>query len=129
MFEDMEVFDQEAKNQVTITTEKLTKKEYRAKDGQLRQAYGDKVNKPGQTNSLGSKTIRSDKNDRRPHQEKDAYKKHSQGGALKKGEKAAEMEVEINEQGMEVEESGNVVAEPITTLDEYYQRQGVSVQN
>jgi hypothetical protein len=36
MFEDMEVFDQEAKNQVTITTERLTKKEARVKDTQLR---------------------------------------------------------------------------------------------
>jgi hypothetical protein len=46
---------------------------------------------------------------------------------LKKGEQAAEMEVEINEQGMEIEEPTNAVPEPITTLDEYYSRQGVSV--
>ncbi len=38
------------------------------------------------------------------------------------------MEVEVTEQGMEVEET-NAVPEPITTLDEYYQKQGLTVQN
>ena len=32
------------------------------------------------------------------------------------------MEIEVTEQGMEVEETENAVQEPIVTLDEYYQK-------
>ena len=50
--------------------------------------------------------------------------KHSQTGSLKKGEQAAEMEVEVNEQtGMEVEdENKQAPQEPLVTLDEYYKQ-------
>lgn len=96
LFEDMAVFDQESKS-ITITQERHTKKESRALDSTLRQAYGDKAQKPNQVNALGSKTVKSDKTDRRPHQDKQARGKHTQSGALKKGEKAGEMEVEVND--------------------------------
>lgn len=126
MFEDMSVYDQE-KPTITITQERHTKKDQRALESTLRQAYGDRVDKPNQANLLGSKTLKSDKTDRRPHQDR---QKHQQSGALKKGQKAAEMEVEIGDKnGMEVEEEGNVAPqEPLVTLDEYYKQQGITIQ-
>ncbi len=127
MFEDMEVFDQEQKNSVTITQERFTKKEQRVKETQLRQAFGDRASKPTGINQLGSRTIKSDKDDRKPHSGKSANRKHTQSGGLKKGQQAAENEVEITENGMEIEEGVTAPQEPITTLDEYFQKQGVNV--
>lgn len=129
LFEDMAVYDQEQKS-VTIVQERLTKKEHRVQDSKLRQAYGDKVQKPNDINQLGSKTIKSDKTDRRPHQLRQSRGKHTQIGSLKKGEQAAEMEVEVNEQtGMEIEEeTKQAPQEPLVTLDEYYKQQGIQIQ-
>ncbi len=129
LFEDMAVYDKEEKS-VTIVQERLTKKETRVQDSRLRQAYGDKVQKPNESNQFGSKTYKSDKTDKRPHQMKMARGKHTQTGSLKKGEQAAEMEVEVNDQnGMEIEDqSTQAPQEPLVTLDEYYKQQGVQIQ-
>lgn len=72
LFETMEIFDQPIKETVPRVPA-IKKKDYEREIGVLRDVYSTVINKPFKPNLLGSKTIKSTKNERVQKHEFSSY--------------------------------------------------------
>ena len=117
IFDNLEVFAPEAQK-VAPQQPSLTKKQQNSATQALRQSYETSTHKP-QPNKMGSKTIKSTKEDRRPHQEVDLNRQ------AKKQHGANEVLEEMKEQIEEVQEQTVLKSK---TVAEYFRDQGVEIQ-
>ena len=115
IFDQLEVFAPEVPK-VVVQEPVMNKKQQNAIKQNLRESYGTTVNKPT-PNKRGSKTIKSDRDDKRPHQEVDLNRQ------FKKHHGANEVIEEMNQQIEELEEPK---AEN-KTVEQYFRDQGVEV--
>lgn len=129
IFDSLEVYAPEEK-QALPSKPVVTKRERKASETELRQAYSTQVQKPNKPNQKGSKTIKSSNEDRRPHHERDLKDKRKYHHGSNEVKSDIKNEIEETRENDEVvaQENNTPVAIQMKSVEQYFKSQGVEIQ-